>query len=339
MLEQPNLQDEKIIACLQDEFSLPVSKFDFLPLGADQNTAVYRAVTENGTSYFVKLRMGNFEETALTLPKFLCEQNIPNIIPPFVTKTDRLWANLETFKIILYPFIEGRNGFDIDMSNRHWFEFGAALKRIHTAEIPSSITNQIRKETYSPQWREMVKASLNFSDNESFIDSVAVELAAFMKTKRSEIFDLLERTERLALKLQTDSPPFTVCHSDLHAGNILINGDDRLYIVDWDNPILAPKERDLMYPGGAQGFTGHTPQEEEILFYEGYGQTQINQSALAYYRYERIIEDIAVYCEQLLSTDEGGEDRKESLGYLKSNFMPNGTIQVAYQADKTGLFT
>ena len=33
--------------------------------------------------------------------------------------------------------------------------------------------------------------------------------------------------------------------------------------------------------------------------------------------------------------DEGGEDREESLGYLKSNFMPNGTIQVAYQAELT----
>ena len=202
-------------------------------------------------------------------------------------------------------------------------------------EIPSSITDQIQREAYSPHWREMVKTSLKFIESESFVDSVAMELAVFLKTKRDEIMDLLERTERLALKLQTDSPPFTVCHADVHAGNILIDGNDKLYIVDWDNPILAPRERDLMFVGGAQGFTGHTLQEEETLFYQGYGQTQINQSALAYYRYERIIDDIAVYCDQLLSTDEGGEDREESLGYLKSNFLPGKTIETAHNSDNT----
>ena len=83
-----------------------------------------------------------------------------------------------------------------------------------------------------------------------------------------------------------------MCHSDIHAGNILIDANGALYIVDWDNPVLAPKERDLMFIGGGQEFAGHTAQEEETLFYRGYGQTQIDPIALAYYRYERIIQDI-----------------------------------------------
>jgi len=335
MLEKPDLQDEKIITCLQDEFGLPVSKFDFLPLGADLNTAVYRAVTENEIPYFVKLRKGNFEETAVTLPKFLSDQDIPNIIPPITTKTGQLWANLEAFKLILYPFIEGRDGFDIDLSDHHWFEFGIALKRIHTAEIPPSITNRIQRETYSSQWREMVKTFMKQIENESYTDPIAIKLVDYLKTRRNEIFNLIGHTERLALNLQADSPAFTVCHSDVHAGNILIDNKDMFYIVDWDNPILAPKERDLMFIGGAQGFTGHTPQEEEILFYRGYGQTQVNQAALAYYRYERIIDDIAIECEHIFSTKEANEDREKSLRWLKSNFLPNNTIEIAYKSDKT----
>jgi spectinomycin phosphotransferase len=86
--------------------------------------------------------------------------------------------------------------------------------------------------------------------------------------------------------------------------------------------------------GGAQFGDGRTAQEEAALFYEGYGRTQINTTALAYYRYERIIEDIAVYCEQLFLTNEGGEDREQSLHYLKSNFLPNSTIAMAYEAEK-----
>lgn len=335
MLEKPDLEDEKIFSCLRDEYGLSITQFDFLPLGADPNTIVYRAVSDDEIPYFVKLRKNNFEKTAVALPKFFNDQSIPGIIPPLTTNKGQLWADVETFKLILYPFVVGRNGFEIDMSDRQWFEFGTVLKRIHTAEIPPSIFNQIRKESYSPQWREKVKASLKLIESETFTDPVAVDLASFLEIKCSEILDLLERAERLALNLQADSSTFTVCHSDIHAGNIFIDKKDMLYIIDWDNPIIAPKERDLMFVGGAQGFTGHTLEEEEILFYRGYGQTQINQSALSYYRYERIIEDIAIFCEQLLSTDEGGEDREVSLGYLKSNFLPNNTIDAAYRSDKT----
>jgi spectinomycin phosphotransferase len=115
----------------------------------------------------------------------------------------------------------------------------------------------------------------------------------------------------------------------VHAGNILIDGSGKLYIVDWDNPILAAKERDLMFIGGAQGFRGTSAQEEETLFYRGYGPTRIDAGALAYYRTERILVDIAIYCEQILFTTEGGEDREQSLHYLKSIFLPNGPIEAA----------
>jgi spectinomycin phosphotransferase len=56
MLEKPDLQDDRIITCLNDEFGLHVAQLAFLPLGADRNTAVYRGLAEDGTPYFVKLR-------------------------------------------------------------------------------------------------------------------------------------------------------------------------------------------------------------------------------------------------------------------------------------------
>jgi spectinomycin phosphotransferase len=90
-----------------------------------------------------------------------------------------------------------------------------------------------------------------------------------------------------------------------------------------------------MYAGGGQFEARRTPQEEEALFYRGYGQAQVDPIALAYYRYERIVQDLVIYCEQLLLTDEGGKDREQSLRYLMSNFLPNGTIEIAYRGDKT----
>ena len=335
MLEKPDFPDEKIITCLRDDYGLRAAQVAFLPLGADRDTAVYRVVAVDDTPYFLKLRSGLFDDTSVSYPKFLSDQGIRQIIAPLSTKTGQLWANLAPYKVILYPYVEGKNGYEVNLSDGHWGEFGTALKRIHTAVVPPFIIDRIKRETYSPQWREIVKTFLERIENDTFGDPIAVELAAFLRAKRDKILALVKRAERLAQVLQTQSLDSIVCHSDIHAGNILIDANNGFYIVDWDTLTLAPKERDLMYIGGGLLGSGRTPQEEETLFYRGYGQTEVDPVVLAYYRYERIIEDIAVYCEQLFLTDEGNADRQQSLQYLKSNFLPNSTIETASQTDRT----
>jgi spectinomycin phosphotransferase len=335
MLETPDLEEVKIVACLQNEYGLPVIAVTFLPLGADVNTAVYRVVAGDTTPYFLKLRRGTFDEISVALPKFLSDQGIKQIIPPLATRTGQLWANLASLTTILFPFVEGHNGYEVHLTDHHWAEFGTALKRIHSAEVPPALVSRIRRETYSPQGRETVKTFLARMEDEVFDDPIAIELATFLKSKRVEVLDLVERAEQLALALQAQPPESIVCHSDIHAGNILIGTDGAFYMVDWDEPILAPKERDLMYIGSGLLASGLTPQEEKECFYQTYGPTPVHSTALAYYRYERIVQDIAAYCEQLLLTDKGGKDRAQSLHYLKSNFLPNGTIEIAYQSDQT----
>ena len=47
--------------------------------------------------------------------------------------------------------------------------------------------------------------------------------------------------------------PLVLCHADLHAWNVLLDTDRQLWLVDWDETILAPKERDLMFVVGGIG--------------------------------------------------------------------------------------
>jgi spectinomycin phosphotransferase len=335
MLEKPNLPDEKIIACLQTNYGLPVTQITFLPLGADRDTSVYRAVTADGTAYFVKLRRGVFDEIVVTLPKWLSDQGIEQIIAPLATQTGQLWTSLAVFTVMLYPFVEGHNGYEVALTDHQWREFGAALKRIHTAVLPPALTRRIPQETYPPQGRATVKQFLAQVETDTFVDPVASKLAAFLQTKHAELHSLVDRTERLAQVLQARTPASVLCHFDLHAGNLLLASTDALYIVDWDNPLFAPKERDLMFIGGGQLGDWQTPQAEVALFYPSYGQTEIDPVALAYYRYERIIQDIAVECEQIFLTNEGGADREQALRYLTSNFLPNSVLAIAYQSDMT----
>ena len=55
---------------------------------------------------------------------------------------------------------------------------------------------------------------------------------------------------------------------------------------------------------------------------------------MAYYRFERIIQDIGDYCEYIFLSDEGGDDRMQCFEHLQPVFLPNGAIERACQADK-----
>lgn len=334
MLVKPDLKDEEIVGCIQNEYGLKVDKISFLPLGADLNTAVYRVTTNNAMGYFLKLRSGEFNDASVLVPKYLADLGLKQVIPPFPNEAGQLWTSLASFKAILYPYVEGHNGVEVTLSDQQWIEFGATMKKFHSADIPRAITSGIQRETFSSQWRQVVKTFLNRIENEVFDEPIAAKMALFLKSKRGEILELVKRAENFARLLQKQPLEYTLCHADIHGWNLLIDGDGALYVVDWDTLLFAPKERDLMFIGAGIWDSGLVPSEEEALFYQGYGQTNINQDAIAYFRCERIIEDIGVYCEQIFLSDEGGEDRMQSFEYLQSNFLPNGTIERAFQSYK-----
>jgi len=332
MLTKPDIADELIIARVQGEYYLPVTSLTFLPLGADMGSAVYRVVGDNGTAYFLKLRKG-FDEIVVTVPLFLKSQGIKEIIPPFETKSKLGWADFGEYKMILYPFIDGKNGFEMELSDQHKRRLGNALKTIHSTQLPPELKRLIPKEAFSPQWREIVKSFQVQAEEKSFQDPTAAKLAMFIKSKRSEISRLIERTEELASELQSKPLELVLCHTDIHGANMLITENDDFYIVDWDAPLLAPKERDQMFIGGGIDNIWKTKRDEAV-FYEGYGKTDIDFAVLAYHRYERVIEDLAAYAEQLLLTNEGGADRDEAYQRFTGNFEPGQTIEIAKKTDE-----
>jgi spectinomycin phosphotransferase len=334
MLDKPAIPDEQILACLEEAYGLSLVEITFLPLGADRHTAVYRVVAEDGTPWFVKLRGGPLDEVSVALPRFLSDQGVGHLLAPRATVSGQLWTNLGASKLILYPFIEGRDGYQVPLLDQHWVELGTVLRGIHTVALPQALAHSIQRETYSPQAREAIRSRLARIEAEAYEDPIAAQLTALLQDRRRQILDLVERAGRLAHTLQGNPPPSVLCHADIHAGNILIDADGAFYLVDWDEPILAPKERDLMSAGAGLMGGGRTPQEEVRLFYQGYGPTQVAADALAYYRYERIIQDIAIFSEEILLTDRGRQDRELSLHYLRSNFLPGGTLELAYRSGR-----
>lgn len=334
MLEKPNIPDEFVISAVQKEYDLQITELTFLPLGADMGTVVYRAVTEDATPYFLKLRKG-FSEIVVTVPLFLRAQGIEEIIVPFETRSKQHWADFGEYTLILYPFIDGSNGFKTELAEQHKRRLGSALKQIHSAQVPPDLERMIPREMFSPQYRYGLRSIQSQGEEDMFQDPTAAKLAEFIRSRRKEIDHLIERTEELAAAIQSKPLRFVLCHTDIHGGNILLRSrrqlpaaTEKLYIVDWDAPLLAPKERDLMFVGGGIDTIWQSKRNESV-FYEGYGDTNIDLAVMAFYRFERVIEDLVAYGEQLLLTDEGGADREQAYRRFTGNFEPGQTIEIA----------
>ncbi len=328
MLERPDITDDAIIACMRDHYGIALQKIEFLPLGADRNTAVFKANAADEV-YFVKLRSGEFSEASVVIPRMLRDQGITQVIAPLRNKRDHLWTALKSYRLILYPFVEGIDGWERDLSPQDWVALGQALRQMHTVSPPVSI-HDMPRESYSPFWREKVRQFQASVETTVYDDPVSAELAGFIREKNLEISALVFHAEHLAHALEGRSLPFVICHADIHVGNVLVTPADTLYVVDWDTLILAPKERDLMFMGsGIAGQETLTADEQADLFYQGYGQAEVDPTAIAYYRCERIVQDAYAYCEQILFTSGDSADRVEGLNQFQSQFTPKAVVERA----------
>lgn len=334
MTEKQSLSSQSIMDCLKVNYGITAASLTLLPLGADMNASVYKAEALDGQSYFVKLKRGHGYDMSVAILALLQTSGIQQIIPPIKTTNGELTEHIDDFTLTVYPFVDGQNGFCYNLTDDQWIALGNVLRQVHEFDVPSSVRDLIRKETYSNKWREAVRALDAHIDEHLSCDEAALKLQSFMREHRAVVHHLVNRAEALSLKIQKQSPEFVLCHSDIHGGNVLIDENGAIYIVDWDEPMMAPKERDLMFIGGGVANVWNNPHEEEF-FYKGYGKTEINRAILAYYRHERIVQDIAEYGQALLLTQDRGEGRMGMFKQFKDMFEPNGVVDIALKTDSS----
>jgi len=334
MLEKPNLDDDAIVSALRSHYALDVAALEFLPIGNDVGSYVYRVATRDDSTYFLKARRAPMYEPSVVVPHYLREQGIHQVVAPLPTRSGALWAPLHAFNLILYPYIEARTGMDAGLTVTQWGELGRTLRALHTLDPPPHIRRSVVRESFdAPYWVAQMRRLQGCIDGAAWRDAIDAELAAFWTHRRDQMYALMERTLSLGRELHTTPRPFVLCHSDIHTANVLVEPNGALYIVDWDQPVFAPKERDLMFFGAGLGsLTGGAG--DAVHFYEGYGPTAIDRTAFTYYRYAWVMQDWVACGAEVLLHDELGElTRRNSLRSFVAMFAPGNVVDVAYASD------
>ncbi|MCL2319373.1 MAG: aminoglycoside phosphotransferase family protein [Treponema sp.] len=282
----------------------------------------------------MKIRHGQFASSSITIPYFLAEKIGKHIIKPLETSDGRLYRKIADYTVILYPFVHGESGKRLLFSKNQWIEFGKLLGAIHTVQL-SRETADLPHETWNNKWRSQSKKYMQELHRITVRNRYDRQFINLLNVNRGIINEMQETAEELAEKIKNQKPAFSLCHGDIHAGNILMSADENeFYIVDWDTLMMAPKEKDLMFIGGGVANMWNRD-EEETDFYKGYGDREaVDLPLLVYYRYERIIEDIVEYYDQFFADNIHEENQKAILERVGTAFIPGGVADMALKAAK-----
>src|SRR5215211_1848720 len=130
MIEKPNISEEKIKIALNANYSIRANRIKFLPIGNDSSAFAYSVETKNGISYFLKLKHNLSNLAGLFVPRFLKDNRVEQVVAPLLTKTQKLWVQVDKFAFILYPFVIGNEAMEAGMTDAQWTEFCSVLKRV-----------------------------------------------------------------------------------------------------------------------------------------------------------------------------------------------------------------
>jgi len=307
MREEPRIPREQLRACLQEQYGLVPATIDFHPIGRDMNAGVYRVVSEKGAPYLLKVKSGEFYTASSIVPRYLFDQGIEPVVAALRTRTKGLWARAGEWTVLVYPYLEGNTGWTA-MSEDHWKTTGAIFRRIHEVALPPAGFDGVRRETFdaSGYTRSIESVETYLATSGDGARKPEQALRGAWAKHRATIYALLTSLGKLAGVLQSQTRPHVISHADLHPGNLLRDRAGQVFVVDWDDVMLAPRERDFIFVGEPT----HASNRYGSTFFQGYGETQIDWTLVTYYRYERVIQDLIEDAGQVIFRDDLSEEAK-----------------------------
>jgi Ser/Thr protein kinase RdoA (MazF antagonist) len=162
--------------------------------------------------------------------RHLCDHGIDFISRIKKTKDGRLFAQFDGAVLGIFDWIDGEN----IQNKKTKIEEYKMLAKVYTVlpgeiSIPCEDFSVYNADRFFKQWNALKDEPLK----------------SLFEKNRMKIEQRAERLHRFSKLCSGDIADFYITHGDA-GGNFIENGD-RYYIVDWDNPIYAPVERDAWF--------------------------------------------------------------------------------------------
>ncbi|MCB0837863.1 MAG: phosphotransferase [Bacteroidetes bacterium] len=325
MWGKPAISDQAIFEVIERNYPFVIQSVLLLDKGFDPASWVFHLQTREKDSLFLKLRKGNVYPPAGEIPFYLQKRvSIEEVLSPMETLNGSLWVEAFDHTFFIFPYVNGQTLDEIPGENQPWEKVGTALASIHQAPLPSPLPYGLRKENFIPQLWPDLQRVFQFLKNENLKTPLQKELKAFFKKENHRIAPVISGLQILRQKILPQNPELVICHSDIHAGNILLSETGKLFIIDWDEPLIAPRERDLIAASELEA--------GESDFWKGYNPDyQINEDILSYYYCEWIVRELAEYGEIIVETSRDEPTQQKAWEELLFLFEPGQDVDMALE--------
>jgi spectinomycin phosphotransferase len=253
MLGAPDVDSVVLTAALIREFGLSDSTLRSIPAG--ETSWCFEAADRRGGRWFVKLTPeGAIEparaELALRLGPALADLGLP-VPRPIMTHSGALWSWLEGLRLAVFEFVDGEPLTDHELSAAGTVDQVAQLVAAIHAATPA-LAMPLPAETFTV-WADGLGRRLAELEFAVAGSGVPAEVRALVWPQRAALLSLLERLQALGEVGRSRAGKRVLCHGDLIGDNLLRDRAGRLWAVDWDGAVRAPRELDLALFAG-RGF-------------------------------------------------------------------------------------
>jgi spectinomycin phosphotransferase len=292
--------------------------------GLDPNARAYEVRTAGGERFFVKVRAVPAGPAAVLVPRFLHRAGVTAVVAPLDTAAGEPWLDADGHQVLVYPFVDGTGAWRTGFTDVQWREYAEFLAALHATAVPPDLAAIVGAEEFDPP------SLANYAETAARLpewsDAAATpsqrELVTIWRRDGPRVAALAARTADLRDLVRTRRPPLVLCHTDIHTGNVLVGPAGKLSIVDWDAPLRAPRERDLMFVLGGPWSDHPVTAAQKRLFWRAYGAYDVDPDVLAYYLCERTLDDIEQFARRISADDVDEPTRREDLHWLKQTLAP-----------------
>jgi spectinomycin phosphotransferase len=219
------------------------------------------------------------------------------ICAPIRTRAGALCAAREGRTAALYNFIPGEAiGFGNPYTARDLAQLSALVEALHQVDA-RQFAGLCPEETYALPFAAPLRRLLTLE-----MDALPPDFARTVRPYAEKAEGRLREAEAMADVLRQRNLPHVLCHTDIHGGNVMRDESGRIYLVDWENLLLAPKEADLYWLWA----------EYPAHFARG-----VDAAAAAFYAVRRDLEDIWEFLNSVRRRECDLQTQIEALGHVR----------------------
>jgi Ser/Thr protein kinase RdoA (MazF antagonist) len=320
MRYEPPVDRARLAAMVRERYGLPVESLTFVPLG--YAAACYTLLCAGGARYFLKLwpamRAGRTSpvrpEVVLPLTRALHERDIlPRVPYPLATHDGALWASFAGDPFAVFPFLPGHvpppwPAWPLALRD----ELARAIAALHRA-TPALADVLPPREGFAIFFEADLMRGLEEIERIGPRARTGLRaLRSLVLPRRDEILAQLARLHGLQRTVRALAGPFVLCHTDVGPANLLVDEQGKLYILDWDDAIVAPPEHDLQAALGDDFGAGFA---RFLQVYDAAGGARpLHLDHFAFYLLRRYLGDMTVRLVRIMEQNTTDEDDLDALG-------------------------